>query len=77
MTPDGTPIIGGTKYENLWLNTGHGTLGWTMACGAGQLIADLMAKRRPTILADDLALSRYEKNSTANTPVRLDRNQLA
>ena len=34
MTPDGTPILGATQYPNLWLNTGHGTLGWTMACGS-------------------------------------------
>jgi D-amino-acid dehydrogenase len=77
MTPDGTPIIGGTKYDNLWLNTGHGTLGWTMSCGSAQLVADLMAKRRPAILSDDLALSRYEKNYATTKPVRLDRNQLA
>jgi D-amino-acid dehydrogenase len=77
MTPDGTPIIGGTKYDNLWLNTGHGTLGWTMSCGSAQLIADLMAKRRPAILSDDLALARYEKNYAASKPIRLNRNQLA
>jgi D-amino-acid dehydrogenase len=77
MTPDGTPIVGGTKYDNLWLNTGHGTLGWTMACGSAQLITDLMAKRRPAILSDDLALSRYGKNNPSSEPVGLDRNQLA
>jgi D-amino-acid dehydrogenase len=77
MTPDGTPIIGGTKYDNLWLNTGHGTLGWTMACGSAQLIADLMAKRRPAILSDDLALSRYDNKYSAAKPMRLDRKQLA
>jgi D-amino-acid dehydrogenase len=59
MTPDGTPIIGKTQYENLWLNTGHGTLGWTMSCGSAQLLADLMAKRNPAIYSDDLSLSRY------------------
>jgi D-amino-acid dehydrogenase len=77
MTPDGTPIIGGTKYDNLWLNTGHGTLGWTMACGSAQLIADLMAKRRPAILSDDLALSRYDNKYSTAKPMRLDRKQLA
>ncbi|QCI66271.1 D-amino acid dehydrogenase [Phreatobacter stygius] len=45
MTPDGTPIIGGTRYANLHLNTGHGTLGWTMACGSGRLMADLLSGR--------------------------------
>lgn len=59
MTPDGTPVIGATKYRNLWLNTGHGTLGWTMACGSAAVLADLIGGRRPEIAADDLALSRY------------------
>ncbi|MHB9021456.1 MAG: D-amino acid dehydrogenase [Halothiobacillus sp.] len=59
MTPDGTPIIGATRFDNLWLNTGHGTLGWTMACGSAQVLADLMAKHPPAIAADDLGLRRY------------------
>ena len=66
MTPDGTPIIGGTRYNNLWLNTGHGTLGWTMSCGSAKVLADLMARRRPAIISDDLALSRYEAKPAAN-----------
>lgn len=59
MTPDSTPIVGPTRYANLFLNTGHGTLGWTMACGSGKLVADLVAGHRPAIRADDLDLSRY------------------
>ena len=61
MTPDGTPIIGKASeiYSNVWLNTGHGTLGWTMACGSAQVLADLMAGQKPAIASDDLALSRY------------------
>ncbi len=59
MTPDGTPVIGATKLKNLWLNTGHGTLGWTMACGSGALLTDLIDGRRPNIEHDDLSLSRY------------------
>ncbi|MFZ4406439.1 MAG: D-amino acid dehydrogenase [Paracraurococcus sp.] len=59
MTPDGTPVVGPTRYRNLHLNTGHGTLGWTMACGSGRLLADLITGRTPEIAADDLALSRY------------------
>ena len=39
MTPDGTPMVGPTAYRNLSLNTGHGTLGWTMACGSGQAVS--------------------------------------
>jgi len=59
MTPDSTPVIGGTRYPNLFLNTGHGTLGWTMACGSAQVIADLMSGTTPAIETSDLALSRY------------------
>jgi len=46
-TPSNVPIIGRTRYGNLWLNTGHGTLGWTMACGSGAALADLLGGRRP------------------------------
>lgn len=49
MTPDGTPILGPTRYRNLFLNTGHGTLGWTLACGSGQAIADIMGGSRPRV----------------------------
>jgi D-amino-acid dehydrogenase len=59
MTPDGTPIIGPTKYPNLFLNTGHGTLGWTMACGSGRVLADLVSGIKPDIETADLAVSRY------------------
>ncbi len=46
MTPDGTPIIGPTRTPNLWINAGHGTLGWTMACGSGAVLADLVSAGR-------------------------------
>ena len=59
MTPDGTPVIGPTRYRNLFLNTGHGTLGWTMACGSGRLLADLVTGRTPDIEHEDLAINRY------------------
>ncbi|MGQ7249909.1 D-amino acid dehydrogenase [Halomonas sp. V046] len=59
MTPDSTPIIGATRYDNLWLNTGHGTLGWTMSCGSAQLLADLIDGREPSIDPSGLAVSRY------------------
>ena len=65
-TPDGTPIIGATRYRNLFLNTGHGTLGWTMACGSGSLLADLIAKKRPQISAQGLDISRYDRSSEAS-----------
>jgi D-amino-acid dehydrogenase len=49
MTPEGTPIIGATRYKNLWLNTGHGHMGWTMSCGSGRVLADLIQGRRPEL----------------------------
>ena len=75
MTPDGTPIIGRAsnqiQHDNVWLNTGHGTLGWTMACGSAQVLADLLANQQTAIKSDDLALSRYgnvEKIMRQNRP---------
>ena len=59
MTPDGTPIVGATPIPNLFLNTGHGTLGWTMSAGSGRLVADLISGRTPDIAADDLGYARY------------------
>lgn len=59
MTPDGPPVIGRAGPKGLYLNTGHGTLGWTMACGSGRLIADLVSGREPEIDASDLAIDRY------------------
>ncbi len=59
MTPDGTPVIGPTRLKNLYLNSGHGTLGWTMACGSGRITADLVGGRPADIDVEDLALSRY------------------
>ncbi|RBH90667.1 D-amino acid dehydrogenase [Xanthomonas oryzae pv. oryzae] len=58
-TPDGTPVVGATPYANLFLNTGHGTLGWTMACGSGRYLADLMQGRTPEIDTDGLDIFRY------------------
>jgi D-amino-acid dehydrogenase len=60
MTPDGPPVIGATRYANLHLNTGHGTLGWTMACGSARVLADLLSGRKPEIDTAELAMSRYE-----------------
>ena len=58
MTPDGPPVIGATRYANLHLNTGHGTLGWTMACGSGRVLADLLSGRKPEIDVSELTMSR-------------------
>ena len=59
MTPDGTPILGQSKLGNLTINSGHGTLGWTMACGSGRLIADLISGTPPDIDVSDLGPERY------------------
>jgi D-amino-acid dehydrogenase len=60
MTPDGPPVIGAARYANHHLNTGHGTLGWTMACGSGRVLADLLSGRKPEIDTAELALTRYD-----------------
>jgi D-amino-acid dehydrogenase len=60
MTPDGPPLVGPTRYTNLHLNTGHGTLGWTMACGSGRVLADLLSGRKPEVDIGELAMSRYQ-----------------
>lgn len=59
MTPDGTPVIGRTRYDNLWLNTGHGTLGWTMSCGSARILADMISGVKPEIETADLSIRRY------------------
>jgi len=59
MTPDGTPILGETRYDNLMLSTGHGTLGWTMAAGTGRVMADLISGRKPEIDMEGLSVARY------------------
>jgi D-amino-acid dehydrogenase len=62
MTPDGTPVLGRSgPYSNLFLNTGHGTLGWTMAAGSGRVLADLVSGRQPEIETADLSLARYKR----------------
>lgn len=59
MTPDSTPIVGATRYDNVFINSGHGTLGWTMACGSGRVMADLVSGKKPDIETDDLGIARY------------------
>jgi len=54
-TPSNVPYIGGTRYPNLFLNTGHGTLGWTHSCGSGRALADIVSGRKPEV---DFAFTR-------------------
>jgi D-amino-acid dehydrogenase len=68
MTPDGTPVVGRTALPNLYLNTGHGTLGWTMAAGSGQVLADLMTGKAPAIDANGLDLGRYNRPTRIRSP---------
>ncbi len=59
MTPDGMPLLGRTSIANLLLNTGHGTLGWTLACASGQVMADLIEGRAPEVDAEGFSLDRF------------------
>ncbi len=58
MTPDGPPILGLARHKNLFLNCGHGHMGWTMACGTARIVADLMTDRMPEIDLDGLTVRR-------------------
>lgn len=59
MTPDSIPVLGRAPQANLYLNTGHGTLGWTMACGSGRAVADLVSGQTPEIDLSGLGWERF------------------
>ncbi len=59
MTPDNAPVIGITQIKNLYVNTGHGVLGWTMSCGSGQIIADIISNKQPKISLEGLTIDRF------------------
>lgn len=59
MTPDGPPILGRSRYRNLFLNAGHGHLGWTFACGSAQIVAAEIAGKTPPIALDGLTIERF------------------
>ncbi|MBY4677694.1 D-amino acid dehydrogenase [Marinobacterium arenosum] len=61
MTPDGTPVLGKTKYKSLFLNTGHGTLGWTMSVGSARYLNDVINGRTPEIDSEGLGVERYAR----------------
>ena len=65
-TPDSTPIIGATPYSNLYLNTGHGTLGWTMSLGSGKLLANIVSGNEPEISLEGIDMSRYKYSNKTN-----------
>jgi D-amino-acid dehydrogenase len=60
MCPDGRPIIGRSRFRNLFLNTGHGPLGWTLACGSGKVVADLVTGQMPDLDVAPFALARFQ-----------------
>ena len=57
-TPGGAPIVGATRYDNLWLNVGHGPLGFTFACGSASILTDLVQGKAPPFALDGLTLRR-------------------
>jgi D-amino-acid dehydrogenase len=59
MSADGVPILGRTAIENLYINTGHGPLGWSMAAGSGRAVADLISGADPEIDLRDYSLARF------------------
>jgi D-amino-acid dehydrogenase len=59
MTPDGPPILGKTRWPNLYLNSGHGSNGWTQACGTARVVADIVAGRTPQIDMQGLTVERF------------------
>ncbi len=59
MTPDGPPILGGTKLRNLWLNTGQGHMGWTMASGSARILTELIAGRPSPVALDGMTVDRF------------------
>jgi D-amino-acid dehydrogenase len=67
LTPSNVPYIGKTKYANLYLNTGHGTLGWTMGCGSGRAIADIVSGRVPEV---DFAFTGIEQAAASRRQPR-------
>ena len=65
MLPDGPPVLGVTPVANVYLNVGHGSTGWAMACGSARLLADIVAGREPQIDLEGLTLERYARRGKA------------
>ena len=63
MLPDGPPVLGKTPIANLFVNAGHGSTGWMMACGSARVLADVIAGRAPAIDLDGLTLDRYARGA--------------
>lgn len=65
MLPDGPPVIGATSIPNLFLNTGHGSSGWVMACGSGRIVTDVISGRAADIDLEGLTVARYVRQPAA------------
>jgi D-amino-acid dehydrogenase len=65
MLPDGSPVLGPSPIRNLFLNTGHGSTGWAMACGSGRIVADIIAGQPAEIDLDGLTIDRYDRRRAA------------
>lgn len=65
MLPDGPPVLGASPIPNLFLNTGHGSTGWAMACGSGKVVADVIGGQTPEIDLDGLTIDRYARRRAA------------
>ena len=61
MLPDGPPVLGASGIEGVWLNLGHGSSGWALACGSARVVADAVDGRPPTIDVDGLDVSRLRR----------------
>ncbi len=59
MTPDGPPMFGKIRHDNLYFNAGQGHMGWTMACGSGRVVTDLIAGRQPEIEIAGMTADKY------------------
>jgi D-amino-acid dehydrogenase len=65
MLPDGPPVLGATPVSNVYLNVGHGSTGWAMACGSARVVAHLVAGAEPPIDLEGLTLDRFTRSRTA------------
>jgi D-amino-acid dehydrogenase len=65
MLPDGPPVLGSTPVANLFLNIGHGSTGWAMACGSARVVADIVAGRQPQIDLEGLTIERFGRAAKA------------
>jgi len=58
MLPDGPPIVGACSLPGVWLNLGHGSSGWALACGCAKVVADMLARRTPEVDTQGLGIER-------------------